>query len=73
MADHYVSLTRGTEGSKAVDFVTGTSSASTALFEFRVLDGVTPKQTEVIKALDSIKRFFEDRQQVVAAGFDVAG
>jgi hypothetical protein len=73
MADHYVALARGVEGSKASDFTTGTSSASTALFELRVLDGVTPKQTEVLKALDSFKRFFADRQQVVAAGFDVAG
>jgi hypothetical protein len=73
MSDHYVSLTRGTEGEKYVDFVTGTSSASTALFEFRVLDGVTPKKVEVIKALDAFKRFFENAQQVTTAGFDVAG
>jgi len=73
MADHYVAITRGLEGTKAVDFTTGTSSASTALFEFRVLDGVTPKKVEVLKALKAIERFFENQQQVVAAGFDVAG
>ena len=73
MADHFVSLTRGTEGSKYSDFTTGTSSAATDLFEFRVLDGVTPKKTEVIKALDALKRFFENQQQVTTAGFDVAG
>jgi len=73
MASHYVSLTRGTEGTKAVDFTTGTSSASTDLFELRILDGVTPTKVEVHKALEAFKRFFEDSQQVVAAAFDVKG
>lgn len=72
MADHYVAVARGVEGTKSSDFTTGTSSAATALFEFRVLDGVTPKNVEVIKALDAIKRFFENPQQSSAAGFDVA-
>lgn len=73
MASHFVAITRGLEGSQYVDFTTGTSSASTALFEFRVLDGVTPTKVEVHKALDAFERFFENQQQVVAAGFDVAG
>ncbi len=73
MADHYVALARGVEGTKYVDFTTGTSSASTALFEFRVLDGVTPKKVEVLKALEAFERFFENAQQVTTAGFDVAG
>jgi hypothetical protein len=73
MADHFVAVARGVEGSKYSDFTTGTSSASTALFEFRVLDGVTPKKVEVLKALEAIERFFENAQQVSAAGFDVAG
>lgn len=73
MADHYVALTRGKEGTKYSDFTVGTSSAGTALFEFRVLDGVTPKKVEVLKALEAFERFFENQQQVVAAGFDVAG
>jgi len=73
MADHFVAIARGVEGEKYSDFTTGTSSASTALFEFRVLDGVTPKKVEVLKALKAIERFFENRQQVTTAGFDVAG
>lgn len=73
MADHYVAVARGVEGSKYSDFTVGTSSAATALFEFRVLDGVTPKKVEVLKALEAIERFFENAQQVSAAGFDVAG
>ena len=73
MADHFVAVARGVEGSKYSDFTVGTSSAATALFEFRVLDGVTPKKVEVLKALEAIERFFENAQQVSAAGFDVAG
>lgn len=73
MADHFVAVARGVEGEKYSDFTTGTSSAATALFELRVLDGVTPKKVEVLKALKAFERFFENAQQVSAAGFDVAG
>lgn len=73
MADHYVSIARGVDGFKASDLTTGTSTNATALFEFRVLDGVTPKKTEVKKALKAIERFFDDPKRATAAGFDVAG
>lgn len=73
MANHYVSLARGIEGSKYSDYTTGTSSTAGDLFEFRVLDGVTPTRVEVLKALEAIERFFENPQQVSAAGFDVTG
>jgi len=73
MADHYVALARGVEGSKYSDFTVGTSSAATALFEVRILDGVTPTKVEVLKAMEAFERFFANQQQVVAAGFDIAG
>lgn len=73
MADHFVAIARGVEGMKYSDFTTGTSSAATALFELRILDGVTPKKAEVLKALKAFERFFENQQQAVTAGFDVAG
>lgn len=73
MADHFVSLKRGVEGTKYSDFTTGTASAATDLFELRILDGVTPTKTEVLKALEAFERFFENAQQVSAAGFDVKG
>lgn len=73
MADHFVSLARGKEGTNYSDFTTGTSSSATDLFEFRVLDGVTPTKVEVLKALEAFERFFENAQQVSAAGFDVKG
>lgn len=73
MASHYVSVARGIEGTKYSDFTTGAATTAGDLFEFRVLDGVTPKKVEVLKALEAIERFFENQQQVVAAGFDVSG
>jgi hypothetical protein len=73
MADHFVAVARGVEGTKYSDFTTGTSSSATALFELRILDGVTPKKVEVLKALEAFERFFENAQQVTTAGFDVAG
>ena len=71
MASHYVSLARGVEGTKYSDFTTGTSSAATDLFELRILDGVTPTKVEVHKAIEAFERFFENQQQVFAAGFDI--
>jgi hypothetical protein len=73
MADHFVSLARGVEGTKYSDFTTGTSSNATAQFELRVLDGVTPTKVEVFKALEAFERFFQNAQQVTTAGFDVKG
>ena len=73
MASHYVSLKRGVEGSKYSDFTTATTSTATDLFEFRILDGVTPTKVEVLKPLEAFERFFENRQQVVTAAFDVKG
>lgn len=73
MASHFVSLKRGIEGSKYSDYTTGTSTTAGDQFEFRVLDGVTPTRVEVIKALEAIERFFDNPQQVSAAGFDVTG
>lgn len=73
MANHYVSLARGKEGEAYSDFTTGTASSASDLFEFRVLDGVTPSRVEVVKALKAFERFFENPQQVAAASFDVTG
>lgn len=72
MASHFVSLTRGLDGSKMSDFTTGTSSAATDLFELRILDGVTPTRVEVIKALKGFERFFKNAQQG-GVGFDIKG
>ncbi len=73
MADHFVAIARGVEGTKYSDFTVGTASSSATLFEFRVNDGVTPTKVEVLKALEAFERFFQNMQQVTAAGFDVKG
>lgn len=73
MSSHFASLKRGVEGFNISDFTTGTATTATDLFEFRVLDGVTPSKVEVIKALDSFKRFFENPSLVTNAAFDVSG
>lgn len=72
MASHYVSLARGVEGTKYSDFTTGTSSTAGDLFEFRVLDGVTPTKVEVLKAIEAFERFFQNAQQA-GSGFDIKG
>ena len=77
MADHFVSLTRGLEGEKYSDFTTGTSSSASVFIELRVGDASTvpptPTRVEIIKALKALERFFENPQQVSAAGFVVTG
>lgn len=72
MADHFVSITRGLEGFKYVDFTTGTSSSGATL-ELRMFDATTepttPTKKEIILALEAFIRFFENAQQASAAGF----
>jgi hypothetical protein len=75
MASHYVGFARGVEGTAQSDFVTGTSSTGTLLYEFRLLDGVTPSRLEVRKAIEAIERFFADTENDLSsgAGFDCGG
>jgi hypothetical protein len=73
MADHYVSLNRGVQGFKYSDFTTGTSTTAGDGIELRVLDGASFTKKDVLVALEAFERFFENAQQVSAAGFDVSG
>lgn len=73
MASHYVSLNQGVQGEKYSDYTTGTSSTGTDQIELRVLDGASLTKKDVQIALDAFERFFQNAQQVSAAGFDVAG
>jgi hypothetical protein len=73
MADHFVSLNRGQEGSQYSDFVTGTTTSGSVGIELRLGDSANFTKVDVIKALDSFKRFFENAQQVSAAGFVMSG
>jgi len=77
MASHYISLSRGLEGIKIGDFTIGAASTDSNVFEFRILDGVTPKRVEVIKALEAFERYFELAQPSLdgfaAKGFEIGG
>jgi hypothetical protein len=76
MADHFVSLTRGLEGSIYSDFTTGAASSGTPFIELRLGDATgtsIPTKVEIIKALEAFERFFSNAQQVSAAGFVVTG
>lgn len=73
MADHFVSLNRGQEGSKYSDFVTGTATSSNVGIELRLGDSANYTKKDVLLALEAFERFFENAQQVSAAGFVVSG
>jgi hypothetical protein len=74
MADHYVAINQGITGEKYSDFLTGTAStAGTNQIELRVQDGAGLSKKEIILALKAYERFFNNAQQVSAAGFSVSG
>jgi hypothetical protein len=76
MADHFVSLTRGIEGTKYSDFTVGTASSGSVFVELRVGDTAganIPSKVEIIKAIEAFERFFSNPQQVKASGFVVSG
>lgn len=74
MSDHYLSLSgRGVEGFKYSDFITGTASTAGNMIELRVADNVSFTKKDVYNALKAFERFFENAQQVSAAGFSVSG
>lgn len=75
MSDHYVALAgRGITGEKYSDFLVGTAStAGTNQIELRVQDGASFTKQDVKLALKAFERFFENAQQVGAAGFSVSG
>jgi hypothetical protein len=73
VADHFVSLNRGQEGFTYAQFVTGTASTAGADVELRVTDAASLTKKDVHTILQAFTRFFENAQQVSAAGFSVSG
>ena len=73
MADHFVSLQRGVEGFNYSDFTTGAASTAGNAIELRVGDAAGMTKKDVHNALEAFERFFENAQQVKAAGFVVSG
>jgi len=72
MASHFVGLNRGQEGERYSDFTTGAATGGTDI-ELRLDDGKSYSKVDVVKAIKAFQRFFENSQQVVAAGFVVNG
>jgi hypothetical protein len=72
MADHFVSINRGQEGIAYSDFTTGAGSSG-ALIELRLGDASGFRAVDILKALEAFERFFQNAQQVNAAGFVVNG
>jgi hypothetical protein len=72
MTDHYVALNDGVEGFKYSDFLTGTATtAGTNQVELRVQDGTNLTRKDIDNMLEALQRFFQNPQQVVAAGFQL--
>jgi len=73
MSDHYVALDDGVEGFKYADFTTGTSNTvGVHQVELRVQDGTNLTRKDMENILSAFQRFFQNAQQVSAAGFQVA-
>lgn len=73
MADHFVSLNRGEQGFTSTDFTTATVSTAGDAIELRVADAAGLSKKDIQIALEAFERFFQNWQQVVAAGFVVSG
>lgn len=67
MADHFVGINRGLNGTQYSDFTTGTSTGGTDI-ELRVGDGLNLTRKDIDLALEAFERFFQNAQQVAAAG-----
>jgi hypothetical protein len=68
MASHFVSLSRGLEGSQYSDFTTGTSTSG-QVFELRLDDASAYRRIEVIKQINALIRFFETPMLFAGSGF----
>lgn len=57
MANHFVSINRGKEGTTPSDFTTGTSSTAGDDIELRVADAASLTKLDIVKALEAFERF----------------
>jgi hypothetical protein len=71
MSDHFIAISRGVDGFRQNDFTTGTASASSATFEFRIKDGSGATKKDAHNALEALIRFLETSPWVVASGADL--
>lgn len=73
MASHFVSINRGQNGTLYSEFTTGAASSGNVGIELRLDDAAAYTKKDVVLALEAFERFFENAQQVSAAGFVVSG
>jgi hypothetical protein len=72
LADHYVALNDGVEGSKYSDFITGVANTvGVNQVELRVQDGTNLSKKDVVNIIRAFNRFFSNAQQVSVSGFQV--
>lgn len=70
MASHFVSISKGKDGEKYVDFTTGAASSGEANgIELRIDDANTLRAADVEKLILAVRRFFQNPQQWSTAGF----
>jgi hypothetical protein len=62
MANHYISINRGKDGSQATDFTTGASSTAGDDIELRIADGASLSRLDVVIALKAFERYLEENQ-----------
>ena len=73
MANHFISLNRGQQGSIQSDYTTGTSSTAGNDLEIRIADGASLSKKDVIIFCEAIEHFIENNQLVSAAGLVITG
>lgn len=70
MADHFIGINRGKEGTKPSDFVTGTSTGATDV-EVRIADAAGWTNFELRRALQTIISKLDEAPNVTGLDFPI--
>lgn len=65
MADHFLGINRGQQGSKDTDFTYGTSTGATDI-ELRIADAKSLTRLDVLQALGMFQRFLLNANNAIA-------
>lgn len=60
MANHFVAINRGKEGTMLSDFTTGTASSAATDIELRIADGAGLTRKDVALAIKAFERWVEN-------------
>jgi hypothetical protein len=72
MASHFVGFARGIEGTKYSDFTTGAATNAANTIEVRIDDAGNWRAADIDKAMQQLRRFFDNPQLWATAGFVIA-